>query len=162
MNLSAQRQRLVQMLHDYTQTGPAEEDSKKSLRDYHHELSVFDNHPADVATEDFLRNLDAAIRENDTHLVELIQKAIARIDRGDYEYCTGCGRKIAGERLEALPYADSCSECAEKRNELGGLGKPSTFPGFPEDPTWPKFNQYGTSDSIQDRPNQVRDRGGPK
>lgn len=157
MDYAAQRRRLLEMLNELGETGAADEDSKKNLRDYHHELTVFDNHPADVATEDYMRNLDAAVRENDAHIVGMIQNALARIDRGEYEHCTNCGQKITEARLEAIPYADTCSHCADELKELGGLGKPTTFPKFREDYTWPRFNQYGTSDSQQDQPGPVRD-----
>lgn len=162
MDIAAKRQRLLAMLQELRDTGHVNEDSKSSLRDYHHELTVFDNHPADVASEDFMRNLDAAVRENDANIIGQIQNAISRIDRGEYEHCTNCGRRISEARLEALPYADTCSKCADELGEMGGMGKPTSFPCFREDFTWPRFNQYGTSDSIQDQPRQVRDRVDPK
>jgi len=161
MDLQAQRQRLLEMLQEMRETGASDWDSKKSLRDYDHELTVFDNHPADVATQDYMRNLDAVLRENDNRILGYVENAISRIDKGDYVYCTKCGHKIAEERLEAIPYVSTCSPCAEDHGELGGLGKPTTFPVFHEDPTWPRFNQYGTSDSIQDQPRQVRDQPKP-
>lgn len=158
MDIQVQRRRLLNLLREVGDTGASDEDSKKSLREYTHELTVFDNHPADVASEDYLRNLDSTLRENDAHILGAIQNAIARLDRGHYQYCSDCGKKIDDARLEALPYADTCSQCAmEEAQELGGLGKPTTFPGPHGDATWPKFNQYGTSDSIQDQPIQVRD-----
>ena len=160
MDLHTQRQRLVEMLDELVVSGASYEDSKKNLKDYSNELTVFDNHPADVATEDYMRNLDAAIRESNAHQIDLIQQAISRIDGGQYENCASCGQKIPRERLEALPYVSTCINCADD-HELGGLGKPTTMPDFPEDATWPKFNQYGTSDSIQDQPRQVRDQSRP-
>jgi|GEM_PF-1300221 len=159
VDLSAQHQRLLRMLEEARSTGPTDEDSKSSLKDYHHELTVFDNHPADFATEDYMRNLDAALRENDNRIVDLIENALSRIDRGEYEYCSECGQKIDSQRLETLPYVDTCRTCAQQG--LGGLGKQPTKPEFPEDATWPKFNQFGTSDSIQDQPRQVRDKDWP-
>jgi RNA polymerase-binding transcription factor DksA len=160
MDLQTQRQRLVYMLNELVDTGASFANSKKSLKDYNHELTVFDNHPADVATEDYLRNLDATIRENSSHQIDLIQKAISRIDRGEYEKCSSCDNAIDPDRLEALPYVSTCIQCA-RNSDLGGLTKPTTFPEFREDPTWPKFNQYGTSDSIQDKPRQVRGKPRP-
>ncbi len=45
---------------------------------------------------------------------ELKQIAIAlnKIDSGDYGICSGCGEDIAKERLEVLPDADLCINCA--------------------------------------------------
>ena len=56
MDLQAQRRRLLALLKEAGETGPSDEDSKESLRDYSHELSAFDNHPAD-GHRDYMRNL---------------------------------------------------------------------------------------------------------
>lgn len=147
MDLQQQRRRLTAMQDQLERRSNA--DYKKNLRDYHHELSVIDNHPADVASEDYLRNLDASFRENDELLLEQIQQAIARIDQGEYEECTECGAKIACERLQALPYAVTCAECAN--SEAGNPGKSRSYPEH-GDFTWPKFNQYGTSGGAGEQP----------
>jgi len=47
--------------------------------------------------------------------VEKIRQAISRIDAGTYGICLNCGAPIRKERLAALPYANSCIHCAEKR-----------------------------------------------
>ena len=47
--------------------------------------------------------------ENEIHEIKL---AISRIDAGDYGLCVECGKKIAKERLEALPFATTCIACA--------------------------------------------------
>lgn len=43
-----------------------------------------------------------------------IKRAIQRIDDGDYGDCVVCGKAIARQRLEVLPYSDMCVSCAEK------------------------------------------------
>ena len=52
---------------------------------------------------------------NDEAVAELgdINRALARLDAGDYGICTSCGEPINPARLEALPYAELCIECAE-------------------------------------------------
>ena len=42
-----------------------------------------------------------------------IRAALKRIDDGTYELCARCGEKINEKRLEALPYATQCIQCAE-------------------------------------------------
>jgi len=41
-----------------------------------------------------------------------IRAALRRIDEGTYGVCARCGEKIAEKRLEALPYATECIDCA--------------------------------------------------
>jgi RNA polymerase-binding protein DksA len=43
-----------------------------------------------------------------------IEQALARIDGGEYGICIGCGGPIRKERLEALPFAAKCIDCAVK------------------------------------------------
>ena len=44
-----------------------------------------------------------------------VQAAMGRIDRGVYGQCERCGRDIGAERLEAVPTARLCINCAQKR-----------------------------------------------
>jgi RNA polymerase-binding transcription factor DksA len=41
-----------------------------------------------------------------------VQLALNRIADGKYGTCMTCGRKIAPARLEALPFATLCIDCA--------------------------------------------------
>ncbi|MGR9087723.1 MAG: TraR/DksA family transcriptional regulator [Gammaproteobacteria bacterium] len=47
--------------------------------------------------------------------IEQIKQAIARIDRGEYGLCQGCGEPIAKDRLKALPYSNLCIKCASQQ-----------------------------------------------
>ena len=42
-----------------------------------------------------------------------IESALEKMDRGEYGICENCGRPIAPERLEALPFVSLCIECQE-------------------------------------------------
>ena len=57
--------------------------------------------------------LDALEQEARRELQQ-IDRALARMDRGEYGTCTECGVEIPIERLRALPYADRCVKCADK------------------------------------------------
>ena len=48
------------------------------------------------------------------HLVQ-IEAAIKRLDAGTFGRCMTCGKPIAPERLEALPWAQDCFECHAKK-----------------------------------------------
>lgn len=44
--------------------------------------------------------------------VEATTSALARIATGDYGLCVSCGGTIASDRLDALPTASLCIDCA--------------------------------------------------
>ena len=44
------------------------------------------------------------------------QAALERIEAGTYGICSDCHQKISPERLEAMPKADLCTSCQEKKN----------------------------------------------
>lgn len=66
---------------------------------------------AAAASQVFEQQRDLALRDqNDRHLTD-VEAAIARLDAGTYGACVRCGRPIAPERLDALPWAAHCIEC---------------------------------------------------
>jgi DnaK suppressor protein len=44
-----------------------------------------------------------------------VRAALRKIDEGTYAVCEVCGKTIAPARLEAIPSATMCVECAGKR-----------------------------------------------
>jgi RNA polymerase-binding protein DksA len=77
-----------------------------------------DQHMADTATETVDREIDYTLEEHDERLLQAIDAALGRIDAGTYGICVNCGRPIAPERLEAMPWATLCIDC--KREEERG------------------------------------------
>ncbi|HXF97892.1 MAG TPA: TraR/DksA C4-type zinc finger protein [Gaiellaceae bacterium] len=73
------------------------------------------DHLADTASETYLRELDESLEEQAELLLSEIEDALRRIDEGSYGVCAACGRPIAPERLEAVPWAKLCLE--DKRAE---------------------------------------------
>ena len=49
--------------------------------------------------------------------IGLIEKALERLDEGNYEICEGCEGAIGEERLDALPFASQCISCKRKEEE---------------------------------------------
>ena len=76
--------------------------------------STANNHPADVATVTFDRELDYSLEENEERLLGAIDAALKRIDEETYGICSTCSRPIGDERLEALPWATQCIDCKRK------------------------------------------------
>ena len=58
--------------------------------------------------DDVLRGLGDAARGE----LASINRALARIDSSDYLTCAVCGAEINPRRLEAVPYTDRCTRCA--------------------------------------------------
>jgi RNA polymerase-binding transcription factor DksA len=44
-----------------------------------------------------------------------VEHAISKLDGGSYGLCENCGRPIESARLEAMPAARLCIDCASKR-----------------------------------------------
>ena len=92
--------------------------SHESLRDSVKELSLYDNHPADLASENFERSMDLSLHESRLLELQKIRRSLVKIEKGIYGACASCGKAIENSRLEALPYADLCINCAEKAQGL--------------------------------------------
>lgn len=86
------------------------------------ELSLYDQHPADLGSELAARQTDIGLMDNMDRLLEQIERALKRIDEGTYGTCERCGRPIPRERLEALPHASTCVECQEREEQAAGGG----------------------------------------
>ncbi|HWQ43676.1 MAG TPA: TraR/DksA C4-type zinc finger protein [Desulfosporosinus sp.] len=134
------------------------------------ELSLIDNHPADIATEVYERSRDVAQHDRLVHRVEAIDVALARYEQGLYGVCEHCGHEIPFERLEALPYTTACTKCSQEEeteeqhslhrepveNELLNRPFSRTFNDgtdrveFDGEDSWQAVARYGTSDSAQD------------
>ncbi|WP_034764440.1 TraR/DksA family transcriptional regulator [Chrysiogenes arsenatis] len=69
---------------------------------------------ADEASNDYLRNIMLEINEKDAKTLRLIEQALERIAKGEYEHCLECGCAIGEKRLEFRPYARYCKECKEE------------------------------------------------
>jgi len=84
-----------------------------SLEDESEETPI-DNHLAETATITLDREIDYSLEESATRALSAIDAALERIEEGSYGLCRSCGRQIAPERLEAIPYATLCIECKRK------------------------------------------------
>lgn len=98
--LDGERERLEGMI-----SAMREEGLDQSEADQTGELTHYDQHPADQASETFEREKDLAILERlETELAE-IEAALQRLDEGTYGVDEVTGEPIDPERLEAYPAA---------------------------------------------------------
>lgn len=72
------------------------------------ELSLYDNHPADIGTELYEREKDIALNEHLEQEMKEVDAALERLENGTYGICVACGQPIAFERLQAVPTAKYC------------------------------------------------------
>lgn len=73
-------------------------------------LSGVPVHLADVANETLVA--DVHVLETEQGLLGEVDAALARIDNGTFGTCENCESSISKERLEAVPFAALCIECA--------------------------------------------------
>ncbi|XEC96886.1 TraR/DksA C4-type zinc finger protein [Paenibacillus tarimensis] len=134
-----------------------------SLRDETGELSAYDNHPGDLASEMYERGKDVALLEqNDLHLAR-INAALDAIEDGTYGVCRVCETPIPYERLKALPDTLYCVEHAPRHNisdrrpaeedylsppfGRSSRDEPRDYNGFDGEDAWQIVEQWGNSDS---------------
>jgi DnaK suppressor protein len=60
------------------------------------------------------REINMALRRRTTRKVRSLQEALTRFEEGTYGICEICGRQIGAQRLEALPEARLCIDCAQQ------------------------------------------------
>lgn len=74
------------------------------------ELADYDNHPADMATEQFEQERDAGLNMVREDRLTEINDALERIEKGTYGYSEKSGKPIPVERLEIMPTARNLVE----------------------------------------------------
>lgn len=63
------------------------------------------------------QELDLLLTQQEAARVAQIRAAIRRIDDGSYNSCCDCGEDIGVGRLDALPFATRCRDCAQIHEE---------------------------------------------
>jgi RNA polymerase-binding protein DksA len=88
------------------------EENRGTTEDEQRELSGgSDNHLADIATYTYDRELDSTLEGAEAEHLAHIDAALKRIEQGTFGICENCGKPIAEERLQAIPYATHCIDC---------------------------------------------------
>lgn len=87
---------------------------------YYEELSNYDNHPADLGTEMFLKEQDQGFKNQIKSTIMDINQSLVDLAQNNYGYCNDCSKDIEKERLEAIPYAKTCASCSKSQERAGG------------------------------------------
>ncbi|WP_394188164.1 TraR/DksA C4-type zinc finger protein [Paenisporosarcina quisquiliarum] len=127
------------------------------------ELSNYDNHPADNATDLTDQNTEMAIEQHKVDEIEQLESALKAMEEGTYGKCEVCGEEIPIERLEALPMARTCIEHANhdfdtdsRPSEEAILGSSTEHPVKDEggvrdyEDSFEDVEKFGSSDTPQD------------
>ncbi|MBZ9624492.1 TraR/DksA C4-type zinc finger protein [Clostridium sp. FP2] len=108
--LISEKSRVQSLINQLKQNGVVNSNSEIAS-----EISFYDNHPSDTATEIFDIEKGLALKANEMSIIKKIQNALKSIENNTYGKCKSCGNDIIEERLEFIPYAENCVSC-EKSN----------------------------------------------
>ena len=91
-----------------------EETFMNSQKDYSGDISGYKTHIADIGSDASGMELMLGLASNQQKLLQQVNEALARIEEGTYGLCQVCGKPIPQARLEAIPEAELCLNCADK------------------------------------------------
>ncbi|MCJ7689507.1 MAG: TraR/DksA C4-type zinc finger protein [Clostridiaceae bacterium] len=106
--LISEKSKVLNIINTMKQNGVINSNSEMAS-----ELSFYDNHPSDSATELFDTEKGMALVKNVVTIRSIIDDALKNIENGTYGKCKSCGNDIIYERLEFIPYADKCVPCQQ-------------------------------------------------
>ena len=69
-------------------------------------------HMADIGSDNFEQEQTLSFVQSEHGLLELVDEALARLQTGTYGICEDCECRIPKARLDAIPYAIKCVQCA--------------------------------------------------
>ena len=87
------------------------------------ELPVVDSEPDDdagVASRNTYREATIGKLQRDLQTIVEIERALHRLEEGQYATCVACQSRIADARLKAIPWTRTCIECAGRSNHYAG------------------------------------------
>ena len=79
------------------------------------ELTTWRFHMADLGSEMFEREQSFLLATREGRLLQHIDEALRRLYRSPETFgvCEECGKRIAYERLDAIPYVPRCVDCKQ-------------------------------------------------
>ena len=70
---------------------------------------------ADQASGNNEVHIHLRLKQTDAKILQAINEALLRIDKGTFGLCRDCGEPIAEARLNAIPWTRVCITCKEKQ-----------------------------------------------
>ena len=71
---------------------------------------------ADQASGNNEVHIQLRLKATDAKILQAIEEALWRIEKGTYGLCRDCAEPIAEARLNAIPWTRVCITCKEKQN----------------------------------------------
>ena len=71
---------------------------------------------ADQASGNNEVHIALKLKQTDAKILQAIEEALVRMDKGTYGICRDCGDPVAAARLEAIPWTRVCITCKQKQN----------------------------------------------
>ena len=71
---------------------------------------------ADQASGNNEVHIQLKLKQTDAKILQAIEEALVRMDKGTYGICRDCGDPIAAARLLAIPWTRVCIGCKQKQN----------------------------------------------
>lgn len=72
----------------------------------------------DLASSESDQSMNLLLRDRERTLLKKIEKALVKIEKGEYGICESCGEDIDVKRLEARPVTDLCIRCKEEQERV--------------------------------------------
>ncbi len=71
---------------------------------------------ADQASGNNEVHIQLKLKQTDAKILQAIEEALMRFDKGTYGACRDCGEPISDARLNAIPWTRVCISCKEKQS----------------------------------------------
>jgi DnaK suppressor protein len=72
---------------------------------------------ADKAATAYTKEFLYSLSNSERVILQEVERALLRVDNGDFGVCQGCEEKIHKKRLDAVPWARFCLKCQEAFDE---------------------------------------------
>jgi DnaK suppressor protein len=69
----------------------------------------------DQASAEYSQSFIFRLRDREKYYLSKIDKALEKIDSGEFGTCEACGEEISAKRLEARPVTTLCIRCKEEQ-----------------------------------------------
>ena len=110
--LLAERDRILREL------GRITEAINESAEEQEAAKQSYSNHLADIGSDYMEKEKNYYYADQEGQYLKAIEIALARIDSGEYGQCQECLDLISDKRLEAVPAAELCIACKDKKEKL--------------------------------------------
>ncbi len=110
--LLAERERILREL------GRITEAINESAEEQEAAKQSYSNHLADLGTDYMEKEKNYYYADQEGQYLKSIEIALERIASGEYGCCVECGDLISDKRLEAVPAAELCILCKDKKEKL--------------------------------------------